>query len=53
MKSIRQVMRAFGFAVQSAYGGEDVSEDFDEKNKKKKKKKQRKMGAIDDPEGKR
>lgn len=50
MNTIRFVMRAFGFAVQSAYGGAEVSEDFDDKTKKKRKKKQRKMGAIDDPE---
>ena len=43
-------MRAFGFAVQSAYGGTDNSEDLDPTNKKKRKKKQRKMGAIDDSE---
>ena len=50
LNSIRSVLRAFGFAVQSAYGGADVSDDFDEKLKKKRKKKQVKIGAIDDPE---
>ena len=44
-------MRAFGSAVQSAYGGADTSLDLDEKSKKKRKRKQRKLGAIDDPEG--
>jgi hypothetical protein len=43
------VTRAFGIAVQSAYGGGDVSADLDDKTKKKKKK-QLKTGAIDDPE---
>ncbi|CAF1666100.1 unnamed protein product [Rotaria magnacalcarata] len=45
--TIRQVIRAFGFAVQSAYGGTDVSAD---ESQKKKKKKQITSGAIDDPE---
>ncbi|CAF2941177.1 unnamed protein product [Rotaria sp. Silwood2] len=46
---IRHVIRAFGFAVQSAYGGTDVSADTDQKTKRKKKK-QLTNGAIDDPE---
>ena len=49
MNTIRHVIRAFGLAVQSAYGGADLSSAAGDKGKKKKKK-QIKAGAIDDPE---
>jgi hypothetical protein len=47
LNTIRHVIRAFGLAVQSAYGGADVSSATGEKIKKKK---QIKTGAINDPE---
>jgi hypothetical protein len=47
LNTIRHVIRAFGLAVHSAYGGADVSSATGDK---KKKKKQTKTGAIDDPE---
>lgn len=48
LNTIRHVIRAFGLAVQSAYGGADATTDSNDK--KKKKKKQISTGAIDDPE---
>lgn len=47
LNTIRHVIRAFGFAVQSAYGGDEGTSEHVEKNKRKK---QNKRGAIDDPE---
>jgi len=37
LNTIRHVLRVFGLAVQSAYGGSDVSADTDDKRKKKEK----------------
>ncbi|CAF1351240.1 unnamed protein product [Adineta ricciae] len=48
LNTIRHVIRAFGLAVQSAYGGAEATTDSNDK--KKKKKKQISTGAIDDPE---
>ncbi|CAF1552131.1 unnamed protein product, partial [Adineta steineri] len=47
LNTIRHIIRAFGLAVQSAYGSADITSDSKDK---KKKKKQIKTGAIDDPE---
>ncbi|CAF2502950.1 unnamed protein product [Rotaria sp. Silwood2] len=47
LNTIRHVTRAFGLAVQSVYGGADVSADTDQANNKKEKE-TIKTGAIDD-----